>query len=306
MNGDVYICEAVRTPVGRAGGGLARIRPDDLAAAAVRAVVARCGALDPADIDDVWFGDANGAGEDNRDVARMAVLLAGLPPSVPGATVNRLCGSGMEAVIEASRAVLVGDADIVVAGGVESMSRAPWVVLKPERAFPTGHEQLWSTTLGWRMVNPRMPAEWTISLGEGAEVLADKYGITRGGTGRVRAPLAPARRGGLGRRCLRRRGRGRARRRPQPRRGGTSRLVARGAGQAATGVPARRHGDRGQRIAAQRWRRRARAGFDRWAGARRAVAHGPRREPGHRRRGASALWDRARRRGSRRARDVPG
>ncbi len=179
MTGDVFLCEAVRTPIGRAGGALAATRPDDLAATAVRAVVERCPSLDPADVDDVWFGDANGAGEDNRDVARMAVLLAGLPTSVPGATVNRLCGSGMEAVIEASRAIAVGDADIALAGGVESMSRAPWVLLKPERAYPTGHEQLWSTTLGWRMVNPRMPAAWTISLGEGAEVLADKYGLAR-------------------------------------------------------------------------------------------------------------------------------
>ena len=179
MTREVFVCDAVRTPIGRAGGALAGVRPDDLAATAVRAVVDRRPELDPADIDDVWFGDANGAGEDNRNVARMAVLLAGLPPSVPGATVNRLCGSGMEAVIEAGRAIAVGDADVALAGGVESMSRAPWVLLKPERAYPTGHEQLWSTTLGWRMVNPRMPAAWTISLGEGAEVLADKYGIGR-------------------------------------------------------------------------------------------------------------------------------
>jgi 3-oxoadipyl-CoA thiolase len=179
MTREVFVCDAVRTPIGRAGGALAGVRPDDLAATAVRAVVDRHPELDPADIDDVWFGDANGAGEDNRDVARMAVLLAGLPPSVPGATVNRLCGSGMEAVIEAGRAIAVGDADVALAGGVESMSRAPWVLLKPERAYATGHEQLWSTTLGWRMVNPRMPAAWTISLGEGAEVLADKYGIGR-------------------------------------------------------------------------------------------------------------------------------
>jgi acetyl-CoA acyltransferase len=179
MTREVFLCDAVRTPIGRAGGALAGVRPDDLAATAVRAVADRCSELDPADIDDVWFGDANAAGEDNRNVARMAVLLAGLPPSIPGATVNRLCGSGMEAVIEAGRAIAVGDAEVALAGGVESMSRAPWVLLKPERAYPTGHEQLWSTTLGWRMVNPRMPAAWTISLGEGAEVLADKYGIGR-------------------------------------------------------------------------------------------------------------------------------
>jgi acetyl-CoA acetyltransferase family protein len=179
MSGDVFIVDGVRTPIGRYGGALAGQRPDDLAATAVRALVDRSPDLDPGRIDDVLFGDANGAGEDNRDVARMAVLLAGLPTSVPGATVNRLCGSGLEAVIEASRAVAVGDASLCVAGGVESMTRAPWVLLKPDGAFPRAHETLHSTTLGWRTVNPRMPAEWTIALGEGAEVLADRYHITR-------------------------------------------------------------------------------------------------------------------------------
>jgi acetyl-CoA acetyltransferase family protein len=174
-----WIVDAVRTPIGRYGGALAGIRPDDLAAHVVARLVARSPELDPAALDDVWFGDANGAGEDNRNVARMAVLLAGLPTSVPGATVNRLCGSGMEAVIEASRAVALGDASIVVAGGVESMSRAPWVLLKPQSGYPRGHETLHSTTLGWRMVNPRMPEEWTVSLGEGAELLADRYGLSR-------------------------------------------------------------------------------------------------------------------------------
>ncbi|MGN6636572.1 MAG: thiolase family protein, partial [Oryzihumus sp.] len=133
----------------------------------------------PAGGHDVLLGDANGAGEDNRDVARMAALLAGLPTSVPGATVNRLCGSGMEAVIQASRAIAAGDADLVLAGGVESMSRAPWVLQKPERGYPRGHEQLHSTTLGWRMVNPAMPEQWTVALGEGAEILADRFGISR-------------------------------------------------------------------------------------------------------------------------------
>ncbi|MFJ6934475.1 thiolase family protein [Streptomyces sp. NPDC101132] len=176
---DVYIVDAVRTPIGKFGGALAGVRPDDLAAHVVRALVDRTPDLDPARIDDVVFGDANGAGEDNRDVARMAVLLAGLPVSVPGVTVNRLCGSGMEAVVQAARAIALGDASVAVAGGVESMTRAPWVVQKPERAFPAGHQQLWSTTLGWRMTNPRMPEEWTVSLGEGAELVADKHGITR-------------------------------------------------------------------------------------------------------------------------------
>ncbi|MFB1046591.1 thiolase family protein [Streptomyces chrestomyceticus] len=176
---DVYIVDAVRTPVGKYGGALAGTRPDDLAAHVVKALVERTPALDPARIDDVVFGDANGAGEDNRDVARMAVLLAGLPTSVPGVTVNRLCGSGLEAVIQAARSIALGDAHIVLAGGVESMSRAPYVFQKPERAFPAGHQEMFSSTLGWRMVNPRMAPEWTVSLGEGAELIADKYGIGR-------------------------------------------------------------------------------------------------------------------------------
>ncbi|MFI8961743.1 thiolase family protein [Streptomyces sp. NPDC053493] len=178
-NRDVYIVDAVRTPIGKFGGALSSVRPDDLAAHVVRALVDRTPDLDPARVDDVYFGDANGAGEDNRDVARMAVLLAGLPTSVPGVTVNRLCGSGMEAVIQAARAIALGDASVAIAGGVESMSRAPWVLQKPERAFPAGHQQMYSTTLGWRMTNPRMPAEWTVALGEGAEQVADKHAIGR-------------------------------------------------------------------------------------------------------------------------------
>ena len=141
---DVFILDAVRTPIGKHGGALAHVRPDDLAATAIRALLARHADLDPATIDDVLLGDANGAGEDNRDVARMAWLLAGGPVSVPGATVNRLCGSGMEAVIQGARAVAVGDADLVLAGGVESMSRAPWVLPKPELAYARGHETLHS------------------------------------------------------------------------------------------------------------------------------------------------------------------
>jgi acetyl-CoA acetyltransferase family protein len=176
---DVYVVDAVRTPIGRYGGALSSVRPDDLAAGVLRELLHRSPALDPSLIDDVFFGNANGAGEENRDVARMAVLLAGLPVTVPGTTVNRLCGSGMEAVIQAARAVALGDASVAVAGGVESMSRAPWVLPKPERAFPVGNQQLYSTTLGWRMVNPRMPDAWTIPLGESAELIADKYGITR-------------------------------------------------------------------------------------------------------------------------------
>ncbi|MFH8683292.1 thiolase family protein [Streptomyces lydicus] len=176
---DVYVVDAVRTPIGKYGGALSGVRPDDLAAHVVRALVDRAPGLDPATIDDVHFGNANGAGEENRDVARMAVLLAGLPVTVPGVTVNRLCGSGMEAVIQAARAVALGDASVAVAGGVESMSRAPWVLPKPERAFPAGPQTLHSTTLGWRLTNPRMPDAWTVSLGEGAELIADRYGLTR-------------------------------------------------------------------------------------------------------------------------------
>jgi acetyl-CoA acetyltransferase family protein len=178
---DVWVVDAVRTPIGRYAGGLSGVRPDDLAATVVRDLVGRhsAGGFDPAGIDDILFGNANGAGEDNRDVARMAGLLAGLPTSVPGATVNRLCGSGMEAVIQGSRAITAGDANVVLAGGVESMSRAPWVLLKPAKGFPAGAETLHSTTLGWRMVNPAMPKEWTIALGESAEMLADQFSISR-------------------------------------------------------------------------------------------------------------------------------
>jgi acetyl-CoA acetyltransferase family protein len=174
-----YVLDAVRTPFGRYGGGLAGVRPDDLGTHAVRSLLGRVPELDPARIDDVLFGDANGAGEDNRNVARMAVLLAGLPTSIPGATINRLCGSSLDAAMQASRMIEGGDASIVVVGGVESMSRAPWILLKPERAFPRVHEQLHSSTLGWRMVNPEMPEQWTISLGESAEKLARIYEITR-------------------------------------------------------------------------------------------------------------------------------
>src|SRR3954447_8313394 len=176
---DAFLYAGVRTPFGRFGGALAGSRPDDLAAAVVREVVGRAPALDPATVDDVILGCANGAGEDNRNVGRMAVLLAGLPVSVPGVTVNRLCGSSLQAAMDASRLVETGDVTVVVAGGVESMTRAPWVLPKPARAFPAGNETLVSTTLGWRLVNERMPAEWTASLGECNELLADSLGIAR-------------------------------------------------------------------------------------------------------------------------------
>ncbi|MFD6925344.1 thiolase family protein [Streptomyces sp. NPDC059944] len=176
---DVYIVDAVRTPIGRYGGSLAGVRPDDLAAHAIRELLARTPGLDPARIEDVYVGNANGAGEENRNLGRMAALLAGLPTSVPGVTVNRLCASGLEAVVQAARAIAVADASVVLAGGVESMSRAPYVLPKSDRAFPAGHTEMYSTTLGWRMVNPRMDPQWTIPLGESAELIADKHDITR-------------------------------------------------------------------------------------------------------------------------------
>src|SRR5690554_5713891 len=174
-----FIYDAVRTPFGRAGGALAGVRPDDLAAVVVRAIVER-GGFDPARIDDLIFGDANQAGEDNRNVGRMAGLLAGLPTSVTGVTVNRLCASSVEAVIQASRAIEVGDADLVLAGGVESMSRAPYIIEKASRPFAAvGNQTMWNTSIGWRMTNPALPKNWTISNGESAEKIAREWGITR-------------------------------------------------------------------------------------------------------------------------------
>jgi len=174
-----YLYAAARTPFGRFGGALADVRPDDLAATALTGLLGRAPDLDPALLGDVVWGNANGAGEDNRNVGRMAVLLAGLPVTVPATTVNRLCGSSLDAAIIASRTVESGDADIVVAGGVESMTRAPWVLPKPSRAYPAGNVTAVSTTLGWRLVNERMPAEWTVSLGEANEQLQEKFSISR-------------------------------------------------------------------------------------------------------------------------------
>jgi 3-oxoadipyl-CoA thiolase len=177
---ETYIVDAVRTPMGAYRGALSRIRPDDLAAHVVGAVVER-NPIDPERITDIYFGAANQAGEDNRDVARMAALLAGLPTSIPGATVNRLCASGLEAVNQAARAIMLGEGDVYLAGGVESMSRAPWVVPKPESGLPRGQQTMYDTTLGWRLVNPRMGelGVSTESMGETGENVAERYGISR-------------------------------------------------------------------------------------------------------------------------------
>ena len=176
---EAWIVEALRTPFGRYGGALAGVRPDDLAATVLGAVVARSG-INAADIDDVILGCANQAGEDNRNVARMALLVAGYPVEVPGQTVNRLCGSGLQALAAAANAIAVGDAEVVVAGGVESMSRAPLVTLKPESGLERGNRELVDTTIGWRFVNPRLHAKYpTISLGETAERVADQWHVSR-------------------------------------------------------------------------------------------------------------------------------
>jgi acetyl-CoA acetyltransferase family protein len=174
-----FVYAAARTPFGRFGGALADVRPDDLAAVALSGVLDRAPELDRAEIGEVVWGNANGAGEENRNVGRMAVLLAGLPVSVTATTVNRLCGSSLDAAMIASRTIESGDAEVAVAGGVESMTRAPWVLPKPSKAFPAGNVTAVSTTLGWRLVNERMPAEWTVSLGEANEQLTDKFSISR-------------------------------------------------------------------------------------------------------------------------------
>jgi acetyl-CoA acyltransferase len=174
-----FVYDAVRTPFGKFNGGLAGVRPDDLAAAVLTAVRDRNPELDPGAVDEVILGNANGAGEENRNVARMAALLAGFPVTVPGSTVNRLCGSSLDAAMSGSRMIETGDADLVLTGGVESMTRAPWVLPKPSRAFPAGNAEAVSTTLGWRLVNPEMPSEWTVSLGEANEQLQEKFDVSR-------------------------------------------------------------------------------------------------------------------------------
>jgi acetyl-CoA acyltransferase len=180
---DAFVYDAIRTPFGRFGGALAGTRPDDLAALVVRSIVERAPGLAGdgvgEHVDEVVFGNANGAGEENRNVARMATLLAGLPTTIPGTTVNRLCGSSLDAAMIASRQIATGEADVVVVGGVESMTRAPWVLPKTEKPYPAGNLALSSTTLGWRLVNPAMPPEWTVSLGEATEQLRERHDISR-------------------------------------------------------------------------------------------------------------------------------
>ncbi len=178
MTREAWIIDAIRTPIGRYGGALASVRPDDLGALPLRLLAER-NHLDAATIDDVLLGCANGAGEDNRNVARMAGLLAGFPASVPGQTINRLCGSGLQAVNSAAHAIIADEGDVFTAGGVESMSRAPWVVMKPESGYPRGAPPMADTVLGWRFVNRLFPERYTVSLGETAERVADKYGISR-------------------------------------------------------------------------------------------------------------------------------
>ena len=254
---EVFICDAVRTPIGRYGGALAKVRADDLAAVPIRALIARNPKADWAALDDVFYGCANQAGEDNRNVARMALLLAGLPDSVPGITVNRLCASGLNAVGEAARAIGCGEIDFAIAGGVESMTRAPLVMGKATEAFQRSAE-MYDTTIGWRFVNPVMKAQYGVdAMGETAENVA---GIirSRARPGCAGAALAAARRQGDGGRVFRRRNRcrGSAGRQGRPDRGGQGRASAprnhpRSARQAAPRLPHARHRDGRQRVRRQ-------------------------------------------------------
>ena len=264
---EAWIVDAVRTPIGRYGGALAAVRPDDLAAVAIGAIVERTG-IDPSLIEDVVLGCANGAGEDNRNVARMAALLAGLPVEVAGQTVNRLCGSGLQAVNSAAHAIGAGDGDVFVAGGVESMTRAPYVVLKAEGAWDRGARTMEDTTLGWRFVNPRMREAYPpITLGETAECVAEQWTVSRERqdafalesqrravaaieSGRFDGQLVPVTVAG-------RKGADDGRR---SRRAPASRHVGRGAGRAQARVQDERDGDGRQQLGDQRRRRRAAAG----------------------------------------------
>ena len=261
---DALILDALRTPIGRYGGVLAGVRPDDLAAHVMAAAVERNG-IDGAQLEDVFFGDANQAGEDNRNVARMGALLAGLPVEVPGVTVNRLCASGLEAVNQASRAIRAGDADLLLAGGVESMTRAPVVQLKPERGFPRGVPESADTTIGWRFVNPRMAERYsTEGMGETAENVAERYEVTRADQDAFaveshRRAAAAQDAGTFAREIvpIEAPSHERAPRRDRPRRGGSGRAARHHAGEARlaeAGLPRGRLGDRRQRVTDQRRR----------------------------------------------------
>ena len=239
------ILSAVRTPVGRYGGALAEVRPDDLAAAAIGAAVERAG-VEPGEIEDVYFGAANQAGEDNRNVARMAALLAGLPDSVAGVTLNRLCASGLSAVVSACHAVAAGDGELFVAGGVESMTRAPLVMAKPEQGFPRGNQTVWDTTLGWRFPNPRMEEMFPLeSMGETGENVAERWDVSREDQDEfaLRSQQRWAAAGGLLRRAGRRERGRRATSTPGPtRRGRSSARSGRSSGRAARSRPETRAG----------------------------------------------------------------
>ena len=299
---EVFVVDAVRTPIGRHRGALADVRPDDLGALVIAELIRRTGA-DPASIDDVQFGCANQAGEDNRNVARMSALLAGLPPSVPGATVNRLCGSGLEAVIDGARAIAVGDAELIVAGGVESMSRAPLVMGKAREAYPRGDVTAYDSTLGWRFVNPRMEAMYgTHPLGETAELVAELYKVSREeqdafalesqrrwaaaqAAGRFADELCAVE---LGRQERARAKRFEIDEHPRP---VDDRRRARRAGAGVS--QGRRDGDGGQLVGDQRRRGGPPAGVGGWRQAARAAAARARRRLGGRRRRAEAHGPRA-------------
>ncbi len=287
---DALLIDAVRTPFGRYRGGLSGIRTDDLAAAPIGELLRRHPDLDPAAVDDVLLGNTNGAGEENRNVGRMAALLAGLPVSVPGATVNRLCASGGEAIVQGARAVAAGDARLVIAGGVEGMSRAPYVVPKPDEALPRTMEMV-QTTVGWRLVNPAFPPQWTDPLGVCAERVAAELGIGRAGAGRVGAAQPRTRSGCVGQGAARRL-RGGARRR-RTRRVHPARHQPGPAGRVAAGVQRRRDRHRRQLLPAQRRCDRLPARVGRGRG--RAGCHPARpvARQRHRRRGAGPLHARA-------------
>ena len=256
----VWIVDGVRTPIGRYGGALATVRTDDLGAIPIRALMQRNAGVDWTQVDDVIYGCANGAGEDNRNVARMAALLAGLPTDVAGATLNRLCGSGLDAVATCARTIASGEAELMIAGGVESMTRAPFVLAKADSAFSRS-AKIEDTTIGWRFVNPLMKQQYGIdSMPETAENVAAEYKVSRADQDALRAALARALAGRQQGRLLRRRNRAREHPQQEGRAGAVhhrrapARHHARGAGQARRRGQARRHRDRGQRVGRQRRR----------------------------------------------------